>query len=281
MKKTLILMLMLLLLPGISSSQEVGNFLILNDIGEYKFRPNRVITIGNAGVLVPTGHFPGHGDMTYEGIYIHPQTYLGVTVKVTQHAGADSDRWLLHELGAEFRNYYGIPGDSYAVVKIDGNTIFEFGSEGWDYRWLSGNKVIMIEYTDLQMTKPEPTEVVRAYLAKHPSTLPPMTLVDLRSAEYKTMWIKDEMERRLWLCDKWLMQVQLGKAELNKILDTLVKNMFVFLDYREKYYGLTAKDEKIALVGYLSAKDETSIKSKLTGYKNWWNVNKSKSINLP
>jgi hypothetical protein len=171
-----------------------------------------------------------------------------------------------------------MPGDSYAGVKVDGNTIFEFGSGGWDYRWLSGNKVIVIEYTDLQMTKPE---IVRAYLAKHPSTLPPMTLPDLRSAEYKTTWIKDEMQRRLWLCDKWLTQVRLGKAELNKILDTLVKNMFVFLDHREKYYGLTAKNEKIAVVGYLGAKNEVGIKGKLTEYKNWWNINKAKSIHLP
>ncbi len=39
-----------------------------------------------------------------------------------------------------------------------------------NYRWISGNKVIMLEYHDTGMTKPEPIEAVRAYLAKHPST---------------------------------------------------------------------------------------------------------------
>ena len=76
-----ILILMLLLFPALAFSQEIENYLILNNIGEYIFRPKRVITIQNAGILVPTGHFPGHGDMTYEGIYIHPQTYIGWRLK--------------------------------------------------------------------------------------------------------------------------------------------------------------------------------------------------------
>jgi hypothetical protein len=57
--------------------------------------------------------------------------------------------------------------------------------------------------------------------------------------------------------------------------------MVVFLDYREKYYGIKGRDEKSALSRYLTAKDGTSIKSKLTEYKTWWSVNKTKAINLP
>ena len=278
MKK--ILALIMLALPALVLAQEIGNYLVMNDIGEYKFRPKRVVTIGNAGVLVPTGHFPGHGDMTYEGIYIHPQTYLGVEVKITQHVGSDSDKWLLHEVDKEFRTYYGVPDPSYIVRTVDGNTILTFGAGGWDYRWLSGNKVIMIEYQDSQLTKPEPLEIVKTYLAKHPSSLSPISLAQLRSAENKTKWIKDEMDRRLWLCDKWEAEFQLGKVQQKDMLQEQVKSMEVFLNYREKYYGMKAADEKNLLNGYLSQNNKTAIKNKLDEYKQWWSANKTKAISL-
>jgi hypothetical protein len=89
------------------------------------------------------------------------------------------------------------------------------------------------------------------------------------------------MERRLWLCDKWFLQVQIGKVQVNDALRTTVDCMIVFLDYREKYYGVSSKDEKAVVYGYLSANDGTSIKNKLTEVKSWWNVNKTRSINLP
>jgi hypothetical protein len=54
--------------------------------------------------------------------------------------------------------------------------------------------------------------------------------------------------------------------------------MNVFLDYREKYYGLKAAGEKNALHGYLDAKDETNIRKKLDGYKSWLAANKSGSL---
>ena len=155
-----------------------------------------------------------------------------------------------------------------------------FGAAGWNYRWLSGNKVIMIGYHDSQMTKSEPIEVVKAYLAKHPSTLPPLTLKELRSMEHTTKWIKDEMDRRLWLCDKWFMQLQLKKAEEKDVYREAVKSMTVFLDYREKYYGLKAADEKNLLAGYLNTNNGTGIKAKLKEYKDWWAVNRGKPISL-
>jgi hypothetical protein len=54
--------------------------------------------------------------------------------------------------------------------------------------------------------------------------------------------------------------------------------MNVFLDYREKYYGLKAADEKSTLQRYLDAKDEANIKKKLQKYKDWWSANKSGSL---
>jgi hypothetical protein len=261
--------------------QAISDYLITTDIGSFVASKNPTSGEG-PGVLAGANHFYlDHKDRTYRISYFNLATRVGPSVQITQHAASDSDKWLQHELDAEFRNYYGIPDNSYAVVPINGNTIYEFGSGGWDYRWLSGNKVIMIEYIDLDMTKPEPIEVVRAYLVKHPSTLPPMKLADLRSPEYKIKWIKDEMERRLWLCDKWFLQLQTGKSEVNQTLRTVVKYLEVFLNYRDKYYGIKPKDEMIALVGYLDARDGTSIKAKLADYKTWWTVNKTRSISVP
>ena len=130
------------------------------------------------------------------------------------------------------------------------------------------------------MTKPEPLELVQAYLAKHPSTLATMTSADLRTTANKAAWIKDEMDRRLWLCDKWFMQLQLRKIEEKQVYQESVKSMNTFLDYREKYYGIKATDEKNLLAGYLAQNNGTGIKAKLTEYKNWWTVNKDKAINL-
>jgi len=92
--------------------------------------------------------------------------------------------------------------------------------------------------------------------------------------------LKDEMERRLWLCDKWFYQLQLGKAEQKAVLQNTVDSMQVFLNYREKYYGIAAKDDKNLLSNYLMQNNGTGIKNKLKEYKGWWSVNKDKPINL-
>lgn len=273
MKK--ILVVIMLALPALGLAQEIGNYLVMNDIGEYIFRPKRVVTIGNAGVLVPTGHFPGHGDMTYEGIYIHPQTYLGVEVKITQHSGSDSDKWLLHEVERGFRRgNYEENMTPARFRNIDGKSIFYSGLGGGTYGWLSNNVVVSIEYVDLYKQKSEPLEVVKAYLAKFPSTIPSMTM----DRAHDEQWIKDEMDRRLWLCDKWDAQFQSGKVAQADLLKELVDHMNVFLDYRQKYYGISATNDKKTLANYLYQNDITSIKNKLAEYKTWWSANKGGSL---
>ncbi|MDI7260301.1 MAG: hypothetical protein QME90_10310 [Thermodesulfobacteriota bacterium] len=259
---------------------DASDFLILNDISGFKASKNPIVRPG-PGMLAMVDHFHDHDDVTYKISYFNFQSKVGPEVQVTQHAGTDSDRWLLHELDTEFRHDFGKPSDSFFVKTIDGNTIFALGIGGWDYRWLSGNKVIVIEYIDLEMKKPEPMEVVKAYLAKHPSTLPMMTLAELRRPESKTKWIKDEMERRLWLCEKWFLQLKLGEGEIPEALKSVVKHMEVFLIFREKYFGVNALEERKALLGYLETMNGTGIKNKLPEYRTWWNANKSRHIVLP
>ena len=89
------------------------------------------------------------------------------------------------------------------------------------------------------------------------------------------------MERRLWLCGKWFVHLESDRSKLNSTLKTTVDHIAVFLNYRDKYYGISAKDDGLVLMGYLSAENETGIKSKLTEYRIWWNANKTKAINLP
>ena len=300
MKKILLFAAIILFVrPAIFVNAATSDYLILNDIGI--FRPGKPVQFfkkrppvggprvsqNNSGVVSGADHFQDHADTTYKLMYIDDSDVKpSPEVEVTQHAGVDSDKWLLHELDRNFRNYYGMPSNSYAMRIINGNTIMAVRTGGGEYQWLSGNKVIYISYTDLQLTKPEPLEVVQAYLSKFPSSLPNITSTDLRTSENKTKWIKDEMERRLWLCDKWSMQLQLGKVSQTDMLNALVENMTIFLNYRQKYLGQyvekenTADKEITALSAYLTANDGTSIKAKLTEYKTWWSANKSKSISL-
>ena len=290
--KILLLVLISIISYSLARAQNVNDYLILENIGQYKLsQPEKLIPgfapVGGpraykgAGVIARASHFsPDHVDLTCEIMYLGGDLNASPTVFVTIHSDSDSDKWLLHELDREFRNYYGIPGKSFGPRQINGQTIIENLVAGGSYRWLSGNKVIVIEYHDSQMTKPEPIEVIEAYLAKHPSTMPSFTLEDLRRTASKTTWIKDEMDRRLWLCDKWFYQLQLGKVQQKEVFEQAVKSMNVFLDYREKYYGQKAADEKNLLAGYLASNNGTGIKAKLDEYKKWWAVNKEKGISL-
>jgi hypothetical protein len=285
--------LMLLVCPcGLVYAQAVSNYLILQNIGSYvhKTQTKDLITLQPKtipgytvrkapGILVGADHFDvDHIDTTYEATYESGSIGLGVEVEVTQHAGGDSDRWLLHEVERGFRR-----GDHEEQMtparfrNIDGNKVFYSGLGGGTYRWLSNKIVVGIEYVDLQRQKPEPLELVRAYLAKLPSSVPATTI----DRAHDEQWIKDEMERRLWLGDKWAAQLQTDQANLTATLEAMTKHLRTFLEYREKYYGVAGRDEQIALIGFRDAQNGTPIKNKLAEYKTWWAANKVRPINLP
>ena len=91
-------------------------------------------------------------------------------------------------------------------------------------------------------------------------------------------WIKDEIDRRLWLGGKWMARIE-ASGDLNE-LSSVVKSLNVFLDYREKYYGIDAAAEKKTLWEYQQAKNKAGIKTKLEEYKTWWEGNKDNPITL-
>ncbi len=281
MQKILFPVISILILPLMVYATTITDHLIDADIGEYSKSYGGSCPKGS-GVLAGAGHFKlDHIDYTCDIRYYNEALDNGVEVQVTKHGDStDSRKWLLHELDKGFREYYGIPSLSYTPRQIDGQTVFVDAVGGRYYRWLSGNKVISIEYHGSLTQFPEPLEVIKAYLVKHPSTLPVLTLKELRSDTNKTTWIKDEMDRRLWLCDKWFYQLQLGKVQQREVFEQNVKSMNIFLDYREKYYGVKSADEKNLLAGYLNTNNGTGIKAKLDEYKKWWAVNKEKGISL-
>lgn len=295
MKKLLWAVIIFCILPLIPANAAISDYLILNDIGAFRAAQPQYFFKGepptggprisdSAGALASAYHFTDHTDKTYIIMHIdNTGVKPSPEVQVTQHVGVDSDKWLLHELDMEFRNYYGIPSVAYTVRTINGNTIFVDAVGGRDYRWISGNKAIKIDYTALNnlSTIPEPLEIVKAYLAKHPSSIKPITLQELRSAANVTKWIKDEMERRLWLCDKWSMQLQLGKVTQKETLKALVEHMTAFLYYRQKYYGISVTNDLTTLDTALRANDGATIKNKHSEYKLWWNAHKGASISLP
>lgn len=120
-------------------AQAVSNYLILQDIGDYRFitqtkgfitgKPRAIPghSVRTAsGILTGADHFDmDHDDITYESGYSNRDIKLYVDVQVTQHAGGDSDKWLLHEIDISFRNYYGIPSLSYDVEAIGGKHNFD------------------------------------------------------------------------------------------------------------------------------------------------------------
>jgi len=259
-----------------SLAQTPSDYLICQDIGGFK--KYGCACGSGAGILGPTGHFKeDHNDTSCDVTYHSMSLRMGINVQVTQHAGSDSDRWLLHEVERGFRfGDYEEDMTPSRVRNIDGNKIFYTRLGGGTYRWISNNVVISIQYTDLYQQKTEPLEVVQVYLTKFPSTIPAITV----DQAHNEQWIKDEMDRRLWLCDKWFTAQQAGTVELTKTLREAVDHMNVFLDYREKYYGIEANDEKNLLWQYLQANNEAGIKAKLQEYKTWWAGNKDKAINL-
>ena len=272
----LTLILILIFMASMSYGEDLSDCLVQNDIGSYKRIFDGSKGTGS-GILALAGHFgEDHNDITCRISYANDEW---VDVQVTQHAGGDSDKWLLHEVERVYRSEDLEPQFDGIIKEIDGDKIFTW-LYGTSYHWISNNTVVSITYSDPELNQPEPFEVVRAYLAKHPSTIT-FTDSEAKSKAHNEKWIKDEMERRLWLCDKWFQQLDEGKIEKYKVLSEVVNDhLEVFLNYRQKYYEINAEPDKKTLFAHLQAENDKEIRKKLTEYKQWWAENKTKPINL-
>lgn len=100
-----------------AQTPSISDYLIMQNIGGYVWKTQSKDFITGqlhsipgysvrsaAGILAGANHFDiDHTDTTYETRYINNVAEFGVEVQVTQHAGGDSDRWLLHEVEDGFR----------------------------------------------------------------------------------------------------------------------------------------------------------------------------------
>lgn len=263
-----------------AEAQDIAAHLITSDIDVYRASKNPSGGVG-PGILAHADHFfYDHRDVNYRISYFDLTTKTGAEVQVTEHSGGDSDRWLLHEAERDFRNYFGFPGKSYVIREIDGHRIMAAGIGGWVYRWLSSNHVIHIEFTDLQMAKPEPLEIVEAYLAKYPPTLPPMTSERLRSSEGISEWVKNEMERTLWLCEKWFHNYDADGGEAARAIRKVEGLLETFVRYQEEFFPEEIEDIELRLLEIVSAIDIRGLSDLHSTYDQWWEINKNRRISL-
>ena len=130
------------------------------------------------------------------------------------------------------------------------------------------------------LSKVEPLEVVKAYLAKYPATFKPVSDKELRSRERKTTWIRNEMERRLWLCDKWLQMIAAGNARLKVGLENIGDNLKRFGGYRDQYFGKRPPSDDSQIDEYVEELKGTEIKAKLREYRKWWSENSTKGLSF-
>jgi len=280
--------LLLLLVPVQGRCLEMANHLILQDIGTYRMdRPDTALlgeppTGGpqespGAGVLTGTGHFPDHADVTYEVLYRGGPGTPSPVVTVTRHAGSESDQWLLHEIETVLRgsgdddSALGSLHSDASVMTIGNSTILRLMGV---FTWVSKNVVVEIEGDFVQTG---PLDVVWAYVQKIPSTIPATMALD---EAHDAQWIKDEMERRLWLAGKWFTHLRTNKTLPKKALKEAVASMDVFLEYREKYYGIRSLEEQRLLAGLQEESDDNRLFGRLKDYRKWWSKAKDRPLKI-
>ena len=102
MKRFWIMLLLTLIAPNRGFAGTAADYLIMQDIGQYKFMGKGGGQ--GSGIVSATGHFSkDHIDESYGGMYFNEPIEIGVNVEVTKHTRDDSDKWLLHEVEKGFR----------------------------------------------------------------------------------------------------------------------------------------------------------------------------------
>lgn len=262
----------------------VNNYLILQDIGDYKLRkkrkniltkqikitPGYTIKVGKGvgyherGILAGGHLMPDHEDVFYKAEYtkdIDNDAY----VFVVRHNGGESDKWLQFELVGRFMA--GKQGkEKILTADIDGNKVLTnikrdyTQYEDVTYGWLHNDVVITILYDRKIGQTNKPSEIISAYLKKFPSTIQP---VDIKK------WKQDRVVYTLWLGKKWLEQIENIELVNDKILRVAMSEMFSYLRFREEQYNIKALDDKKKLWKLYLAKDLPQINKFVADNEQW------------
>lgn len=267
---------------------KVSNYLILNDIDSYKQSSKSEfmgIKFHNENknlreVDITTKRFV---DEEYNNYKVYKTIYIGSLgksspmVEIKEYSQRSN---LLHNVEYNYRDKgwgrIGLLIQGAQLRLIDGNKIIFLEGRGErHYNWVSKNVVVNIICSE--SNKPEPLEVIQAYLRKFPSTIPASLEFD---QNHTKKWIKDEMERRLNISNMLFERIRTATLPEKKALKEAVDSLNVFLEYREKYFGKESKFEKQLLQENLDTNNQTDIKKKLSEYNKWWRENKGESIDL-
>lgn len=252
-----------------------SEYLILEDIGDYKRSPGFELmgkTVGKDPSCQQDGDDARGFYKACKILYVKNSGNPPLSVETRRY---QDDRWLLHELEDRYRdaeNMNATLDDNVSLKKIGKNALFAYRTGGVrTYTWIADKNVLVeIRFPSYTQSTPEPMEVIKAYLAKFPSMIT-LKDADLKSKAHSEAWIRNEMEHRLWLCTQWLTPGVLGKVEKNDALMDAVEQLFTFLDYREKYFGIRSISEKELLLGFRDEGNMPAIREKLSEYSTWWN----------
>jgi len=275
--RTLFFIVILFILSGASGNAQgnISDFLIMQDIGKYKFFEGWLFH----GGLVGAPRVTEQGNSS-EGFYtLYTVGYDGgkgnaspdVEIQVHQNT-----QWLEHKLQREFRETLedeklGQRGSSSIIKKFGNSRVLNAAWGGGVYVWLHNNLVVQIQYRDPKYVEPEPLEVIEAYLQKWPPTYPTEETKLIAGTE---QWIKDEMEYLLWVSDRWFVQYDAGKEALKHATWNIKDSLDDFLRYRAKYFDENLDEERIAVKNA----DEPTLRTKLKEYQQWLAENKDKAL---
>ncbi len=280
--------------PANLLATNIDQVLIITDIGPYKLEHPFVTSDGLViGGGEPKSSQEGNGAEGFYSAYTvgydGGDNLAGPDIEIRIY---DSPQWMLRDLESDLKEYQdGVATvtDTSAITKIiDNNPVIKMRAGGGVYRWISGNKAIFIEYHDLQLEYPIPMEVISAYLAKYPSTLP--ATYQIRHPDREKQFIREEFERLITVAGRWVDLIQADDPEKREKLKSAATNLMNFAKYRKVYFssmlgsllgGSMDEDINLLQTAHMGPDLETIVRTKLTEYQEWWASHENDSISFP
>jgi hypothetical protein len=251
-------------------------------------------TLRNDGRIFPTdsrleavGHPVTDQDRHVRTSYIDAENRVVVEAVVSQYG---DPTWLAHEFEGQYRT---APGFSENLTIVGGSGSRRFVllysstlNSGGVVGWLSAQATIVeIEFTYRRngQAAEVPDEVVDAYLALYPSSLPD-SVAD--TPEHHTEWIRNEMQRILEYAKRDHTAGRLGEVE---------RWLKRFAEFRQRFYGTgSAKQfefDRIANALGGEGTEEIGIAAeaerlawlgeRLAEFEVWWTVHQNDPVLLP
>lgn len=246
---------------------------------------------------------PGSSRVAGEDDELMSTTYIDAANQILVVANVQTvtdPTWLLHELEGAFRSPDASGLDAGVTVvdsgsrrRLDGSLDLR-NTTARQVAWLSGsNRIVSVrfELKGANRGNDVPTQIVDAYLALHPSSLP--SSVDDSQAHQAT-WIRDEMRRLLEYTQR-----NLGYAEVDAESPEFWRRearrlLGRFAAYRERFYHVGSADEfeRSADAAELrnlkpdrsaidAVKQQAWLQAKLLEFQNWWAAHQNDPVQFP